>query len=244
MRKPMVGISSDLVTIDGHRFLAAGEKYLLPVAAIGARPRLLPSLGIESVEDLLDGLDGLVLTGAVSNIEPHHYGGGEEARCPPFDPARDATTLPLIEACLRRRMPLLAICRGMQELNVALGGSLHARVHEQPGRFDHRAAKGQPQELQYAASHDIRLTPGGILAGLAGSEMARVNSLHWQGIDRLAARLVVEATAPDGTIEAVRVGDAEGFTLGVQWHPEWRFAEDRLSQAIFGAFGSALRSPP
>jgi putative glutamine amidotransferase len=241
MRKPIIGVSTDRVTIDGHPFLATGEKYLLPLAAHGMRPRLLPSLGMESVEELLDGLDGLLLTGAVSNIEPHHYGGGAELLCPPVDPARDATTLPLIRGCLARSIPLLAVCRGLQEMNVALGGTLHPRIHEQAGRFDHRAATGQSHDLQYGPAHEVILTPGGVLAGLVGGPTSIiVNSLHWQGIDRLAPGLVVEARAVDGTIEAVRPEFAKNFALAVQWHPEWRFAENRISQALFSAFGKAV----
>jgi putative glutamine amidotransferase len=244
MRKPMIGVSTDLVTIDDHRFLATGEKYLLPITAIGARPRLLPSLpGQESVEDLLDGLDGLLLTGAVSNIEPRHYGGGAAEAVPPFDPERDATVLPLIVECLRRKLPLLALCRGLQEMNVALGGTLHPQVHEQPGRHDHRAVKDRPHEEQYAVRHKVRLTPGGLLAGLAeGRGEVMVNSLHEQAIDRLGRGLAVEATALDGTIEAVRVEKAGSFALGLQWHPEWHFAEDRFSQALFKAFAESLQA--
>jgi len=241
MRKPIIGVSTDLVTIDGHRFLATGEKYLPPLAAHGMRPRLLPSLGVESVDDLLDGLDGLLLTGAVSNIEPKQYGAGDDSLCPPFDPARDATTLPLVTACLARGIPLLAICRGLQEMNVALGGTLHPRVHEQAGRIDHRAAKGESHDVQYGPAHEVTLTPGGLLAGLAdGARVITVNSLHWQGIDRLAPGLLVEAKANDGTIEAVRPEFAKNFALAVQWHPEWRFAENRLSDALFAAFGRAV----
>lgn len=241
MRKPIVGVVTDRVTIDGHYFLAAGEKYLLPLLAIGARPRLLPSLGIESAAELLDGLDGLLLTGAVSNIEPHHYGGGEALACPPLDPARDGTSLALVTACLQARLPLLAICRGMQELNVALGGSLHPRLHELPGRLDHRAPYGQPHDLQYAPRHDVSLAENGVLAGLAGGARSiSVNSLHGQAIDLLADGLRIEAVAPDGTIEAVSIADAGSFAIGVQWHPEWRFAENDFSRALFDAFGRAL----
>jgi len=242
MRKPIIGVSADTHVIDGHRFHAAGEKYLAPIAAMGALPRIVPSLGPgERIEDLLQGLDGLMLTGAVSNVEPRHYGGGEELFCPPYDPDRDSTTLPLIHATLERGLPLLAICRGHQELNVAMGGTLHAKVHDQPGRFDHRAPKGEPHEVQYGPRHPVRLTPGGILAGLAGGrDTVMVNSLHWQAIDRLGQGLTAEAVAEDGTIEAVHVAGAKNFALGVQWHPEWRFAEDPFSLALFGAFSRAI----
>lgn len=241
-RKPIVGVSADVFVIEGHRFHAAGEKYLAPIVAMGALPRIIPSLTAgQSVDDLLQGLDGLLLTGSVSNVEPHHYDGGEEAICPPHDPARDATTLPLIRSVLARGLPLLAICRGHQELNVALGGSLFARVHEQPGRLDHRTPTADTHEVKYAPRHPIKLTKGGVLAGLAGGkETIMVNSLHGQAIDRLADSLAVEAVAEDGTIEAVRVKDAKNFALGVQWHPEWRFERDSFSVTLFGAFAKSL----
>jgi putative glutamine amidotransferase len=220
--------------------MAVGEKYLRPLIAIGARPRLLPALTSESAEDLLDGLDGLMLTGAISNIEPEHYGLGPDAQCPPLDPARDHTVLPLITACLARDLPLLAICRGLQELNVALGGSLHPRLHEVAGRLDHRAAEDLPQDQQYAPRHSIRLSRDGLLIGLNhGNETVMVNSLHGQGIDRLGRNLVVEAIAEDGTIEAVRVAGGN-FALGLQWHPEWNFTEIPLSLAIFDKFRQAI----
>jgi putative glutamine amidotransferase len=244
-RKPVIGVSTDSFVIDGHPFHASGQKYLLPLIAMGAIPRLIPSFGPgPDVGDLLQDLDGLLLTGAVSNVEPRHYGGGPESDCPPYDQARDSTTLPLILATLERGLPLLAICRGHQELNVALGGSLFARVHEQPGRLDHRAPKGDAHEVQYAPSHPVALTKGGFLAGLAGDkEVIMVNSLHWQAIDRLGQGLAVEAMAPDGTIEAVRVEAAKSFAIGVQWHPEWRFAEDEVSAALFAAFSAAVHRP-
>jgi len=242
-RKPVIGVSTDTFVIDGHTFHGSGQKYLLPLIAMGALPRLIPSFGPGSdVGDLLQDLDGVLLTGAVSNVEPRQYGGGPESDCPPYDPARDSTTLPLIQATLERGIPLLAICRGHQELNVALGGSLFARVHEQHGRLDHRAPKGDAHEQHYAPSHPVTLTNGGFLAGLAGDKATiMVNSLHWQAIDRLGSGLAVEAVAPDGTIEAVRVEGAKSFAIGVQWHPEWRFAEDDFSAALFAAFSDAVR---
>lgn len=240
--KPIVGVSADVFVMDGHRFHAAGEKYLAPIAAIGALPRIIPSLTAgQSSEDLLQGLDGLLLTGALSNVEPRHYDGDESAICPPYDPDRDSTTLPLIRAALGRGLPLLAICRGHQELNVALGGSLFARVHEQPGRLDHRTPAGDSHEVKYGPRHPVRLTKGGFLAGLAGDkDVIEVNSLHWQAIDRLADSLAIEAVAEDGTIEAVRVKGAESFAIGVQWHPEWRFEQDPFSMALFSAFAKSF----
>ena len=139
-------------------------------------------------------------------------------------------------------MPLLAVCRGYQELNVAYGGTLHQHLQEVPGRFDHREDKDKPLDVQYAPVHDMHLTPGGALEKLARTRTIKVNSLHSQGVDRVGDGLEVEATAPDGTVEGLRVRDAKAFALGVQWHPEWRFWENDFSTALFAEFGRALRA--
>ncbi len=167
-----------------------------------------------------------MLTGSVSNVATHHYGGPPDRPDSPQDLARDATTLPLIQAALSAGLPLFCICRGLQELNVALGGTLHTEVHRQPGRLDHRSLQGVPYEEKYGPRHPVLVTPGGRLAALVGPGPIAVNSLHWQAIDRPAERLVVEGRAPDGTIEAVSVRDAAGFALGVQWHPEFKPLEN------------------
>jgi len=183
-----------------------------------------------------------MLTGSPSNVEPHRYGGPASAEGTLHDAERDATTLPLIRAAIDMGVPLLGICRGFQELNVAFGGTLHQRVHEVPGMRDHREDKTAPVEVQYAKAHPVRLAPDGLLARIAGTDELRVNSVHGQGIDRLAPGLSVEATAPDGLVEAVRVDGAGAFALAVQWHPEWRFWEDSASAALFAAFGDAARA--
>jgi putative glutamine amidotransferase len=245
-RRPVIGIVADVKPIGPHPFHAVGEKYIDAVAhGAGAVPVLLPALApgvdlqaIAVLPQLLEPLDGLFLPGSVSNLAPRHYGAAESRDGQPRDPQRDAIALPLIRAALARGLPLLAVCRGMQELNVALGGTLRQQVHEEPGRIDHREPKDAPRRLQYAPAHGVQLAEGGVLRRLAGAPMALVNSLHAQGIDRLAPGLAVEATAPDGLIEAVRVTDA-AFALGVQWHPEWRFREDRLSTGILAEFGAA-----
>jgi putative glutamine amidotransferase len=244
-RRPVIGIVADVKQIGPHPFHAVGEKYINAVAhGAGAIPILLPATAAgEDLEAmgapaaLLELIDGLFLPGSISNVEPRHYSATEPLPML-HDPQRDATTLPLIRAALERGLPLLAVCRGHQELNVALGGTLHQFVHEQPGLMDHREPKDAPRRLQYAAAHGIQLAEGGLLRRIVGVPMALVNSIHAQGIDRLAPGLAVEATAPDGLIEAVRVEGA-GFALGIQWHPEWRFREDRLSVGIFAAFGAA-----
>ena len=192
---------------------------------------------------MLDQLDGLLITGSPSNLEPHHYGGPAAGAVGPSDPARDATTLPLIRQALARGVPLLAICRGLQELNVALGGTLHQEVHELPGRLDHRSDKTVAAEQRYAPAHEVSLTAGGMLqALLGGAARIEVNSLHGQAIDRLAPGLVVEARAPDGTIEAVAVRAAAAFALAVQWHPEWRVLDNPVSRRLYAAFGAACRA--
>lgn len=203
----------------------------------GGLPVLIPPLG-EAMLGLLDTVDGLMLTGSPSNVHPAHYAGGDSETPESHDPDRDRTTLPLIRAAIGRGIPLLAICRGIQELNVALGGTLIQRVHARPDRADHRG-KGDTLADRYAPAHPIAVT--GNLAGIVGAREIVVNSVHGQAIDQLAPGLVVEATAPDGTIEAVAMPSAPGWLLGVQWHPEWCFAENPHSVAIFRAFGDACR---
>jgi putative glutamine amidotransferase len=218
---------------------AAPRSYseaLIEVA--GAVPVLLPSLGAPMLA-ALDRLDGLLVNGSPSNVEPSRYGVAEDATPNDHDPARDDTTLPLIRAAIARGMPLLAICRGIQELNVALGGTLHQRVHEVAGRTDHREPPGTADE-QFALRHWI--TVSGSLAAVVGGRRMLVNSLHGQAIDRVAPDLVVEGEAEDGTVEAVRVAGASTFALGVQFHPEWHARTDPANGAIFRAFGDACRA--
>ncbi|MFT4257491.1 MAG: gamma-glutamyl-gamma-aminobutyrate hydrolase family protein [Pseudoxanthomonas sp.] len=240
---PLVGLPTDRKQIGAHPFLTAGEKYVRAVVE-GARatPVLLPSLQpVVSPDDWLDRLDGLLLTGAPSNIEPHHYTDQPSYPGNLHDPARDANTLPLIRLAVARGLPILAICRGFQETNVVLGGSLHQKVHEVPGMMDHREDPDAPLDVQYGPAHTVQLREGGLLAGIAGGSEAWVNSVHGQGIARLGEGLIVEATAPDGLIEAYR-GAGPGFLLGVQWHPEWRVAENPFYLGMFRAFGEACRN--
>lgn len=242
MLKPLIGIPACARKMGEHPFHVCGDKYVRAVSdGAGGVPLLIPALGNTlDMEDLVGRLDGLLVTGSPSNVEPQRYGGEPSEPGTLHDPDRDATTLPLILAALDMGVPLLGICRGFQELNVALGGSLHQRVHEIPGFTNHREDKSAPLPVQYGPAHRVRLTPGGLLAGLAnGTESVLVNSLHSQGLARLADGLSVEARAEDGLVEAVRVADAPAFALGVQWHPEWRFWEDPLSAALLRAFGAA-----
>lgn len=242
-RTPVVGLPSDRKQIGPHPFQAVGEKYVRAVVdGAGCLPVLLPSLNPPlDLEQLLDELDGLLLTGAYSNIEPHHYGDEPSWEGNEHDPARDANTLSLVKLAIRKQVPVLALCRGLQEVNVALGGSLHQRLHEISGFDEHREDKREPLGVQYAPSHPVRLAEGGLLARIAGQREVMVNSLHGQGIRDLGKGLVVEATAPDGLIEAVRLEDPGPFLLAVQWHPEWRVTENPFYFGIFQAFAVACR---
>lgn len=244
-RKPIIGIPADRRLLGSHWFHCVGEKYVAAVAeAAGATPILLPSLGADTaLEALLAACDGLFLTGSPSNVEPARYGGPASQPGTWHDPERDATTLPIIRAIVDAGLPLFAVCRGFQEMNVAYGGTLHQRIQELDGRLDHREKPDDPLELQYAPAHEVTLTPGGLFSTLAGAARTlTVNSLHAQGVDRLADGLVVEATAPDGIIEAFRVASAASFAVGVQWHPEWQVMTNDFSRALFGAFGDASRA--
>ncbi len=242
----LIGVTA-CVRPDRHDFHAVAEQYLRAVIdGADAIPVIVPALGDALDADaLLARLDGMLFTGSPTNVEPSRYGGEPPRATTLLDPRRDATTLTLIAKTLAAGLPLLAICRGMQELNVALGGTLHQHVEEVPGRIDHRAPQDRPMAERYGLAHEVALTPGGALASLAGgAARVRVNSLHGQGIDVLAPGLAVEANADDGTIEAVRVREARGFALGIQWHPEWLLGSDELARAIFAAFGAAARGAP
>lgn len=240
--RPIVGIPACRKFIEPHPYHVVGEKYITAVSvASECLPVVIPALGRGiDFDAVLDAVDGLMLTGSPSNVEPEHYGGPRFADTL-HDPHRDATTLPLISRAVERGVPVLAVCRGCQEMNVAFGGSLHQKVHEVPGFDDHREDKSQPLELQYAPAHRVTLARGGVLEKLAGTNSVEVNSVHGQGIDRLGNGLVIEATAKDGLVEAYRVDGADAFALAVQWHPEWRVMENDFSRALFAAFGDACR---
>ena len=242
-RKPIVGIPADRREYTGHPFHMAGEKYLAAIVrSVDAVPLIIPVLSeMLDVKALLRHVDGILLSGSYSNVEPHHYAGEPSDEGTLHDPHRDALTLPLIRLLLDNAVPLFAICRGYQEFNVAMGGSLYQKVNEVPGYHNHLDDPDDPLDVQYGPSHPIVLTEGGLLHGLTGQATATVNSLHEQGVAKLGDGLSVEAVADDGLVEAFRVEDAPAFNLGVQWHPEWRSTEDELSTAIFKAFGDACR---
>lgn len=235
----IVGIPTCNREVNGLPQYATPARYgAAVIGGVGALPVLLPPVGEELVA-VLDRLDGLLLSGSPSNVEPHYYGERHSLTPGRHDPQRDGTTLPLIRAALARGLPVLAICRGIQEMNVALGGTLFQQVQDLPGRMDHRGGPGTP-DYRYRPKHTVRLT--GQLARMVGKDEIAVNSSHEQAVDRPGEGLVVEAVATDGTIEAVRVASAPGWAFGVQWHPEWRYAENPDSVAIFQAFGEACRT--
>jgi len=242
-RKPIVGVPADCREYTGHQFHMVGEKYLLALTqAADVVPLMIPVLSEAlNLDTLLDHLDGILLTGSYSNVEPHHYGGEPSEDGTLHDPHRDAVTLPLARRVLDAGIPLFAICRGYQELNVAMGGTLHQKVHEVPGYNMHLENADDPIDVRYGPSHLVTLVEGGTLRGIMGEETVMVNSLHSQGVAQLADGLVVEAVADDGLVEAFRVDDTPGFNLAVQWHAEWRATENEFSTAMFKVFGDACR---
>lgn len=241
--QPFVAVACDVRTFERYRWHAAPEPYLrAAVEVAGVLPLLVPAFGpAVDVPDLLGRVDGVLLTGSKTNVHPTRYGAQPSPRHEPYDEDRDAISLPLIEAAIDAGVPLFAICRGLQELNVALGGSLATEIQERDGRDDHRAPESDEQDVRFAIRHTVSPKAGGALARIVGPEGIAVNSLHRQGVDRLSPRLAVEALAEDGTIEAVSVIDAPGFAVGVQWHPEYWAGTDTPSRQLFEAFGAAVR---
>ena len=241
--RPLIGIPADRRMVGLHPFHMAGEKYARAVLeAADALPLVIPAMAEElRLDDLLVRLDGILFAGSPSNVEPHHYQGSPSEPGTLHDPERDATTLPLIRKAVQAGVPILGVCRGFQEMNVAFGGTLHQKVHEVEGYSDHRDDESQPLEVQYGPAHDVTLEPGGLLRSLSQSDTLRVNSLHSQGVERLAPDLAVEARAPDGVVEAFRVPRARRFAVAVQWHPEWKVMDNPFSRALFAAFGAASR---
>jgi len=245
----VVGVIANNHVVE-NRFPAqiCGEKNLRAVAEVtGALPIVFAG-GPEmtDVAALLDIVDGIVLTGARANVHPTRFGIDPHVAHEPYDECRDAVALSLAEACVARGIPLLGICRGLQEMNVAFGGSLHPEIRELPGRMNHRMPRLENGEIHpdpkvvFAERHDVTLKPGGVFAQLFGCETIRVNSLHGQGIERPGERVVIEGIAEDGTIEAIRIAEAPGFALGVQWHAEYEAARNPINRALFTAFGDAV----
>ncbi|MGA7595666.1 MAG: gamma-glutamyl-gamma-aminobutyrate hydrolase family protein [Gallionella sp.] len=243
-RTPVVLLPADFRQLGDHPFHVVGHKYVdAVVQAAGAFPLAIPALGtLGEMAAALDVADGILLPGAISNVHPSHF--GQELHDPslPLDPGRDALTLRLIRAAVDAGIPLLGICRGLQEINVAFGGSLHQAVHENPGMSDHREAEAPSLEARYGQAHPVRTVANGKLAAITGCSEIMVNSLHGQGIDRLGDGLVAEAYAPDGLVEAISISGAKSFALAVQWHPEWNVMNVPAYLAVFRAFGEACRS--
>lgn len=244
MTQPLVAVSSDVKELENYKWHAATSVYLQAVfRGSNVMPVIIPSFGEQiDFDNLLDRVDGVVLTGSKSNVHPSLYGGEADEKNGPYDPDRDATTLPLIRKAIERGVPLLAICRGIQELNVALGGTLDTEIQEIEGRDDHRAPQSDVQDDRFAIRQDIHVKPGSCIERYLGKGVLRVNSIHRQAIGELATSLLPEAVAPDGTIEAVSVDGASGFAIGVQWHPEYWYDNDETSRRVFEAFGNAVRA--
>jgi putative glutamine amidotransferase len=251
MTKPVVGVIGNAQIVE-KRFAAqlVGERNLRAVAeAADALPLMFAGTpDITDLHALLDAVDGILLTGARANVHPTRFGHEEHPKHEPYDHGRDALALALIETCVARGVPLFGICRGFQEMNVAFGGSLHPEIRELPGRMNHRMTRLENGEIHpdltvvFADRHDVRLTPGGVFAKLLGAETIRVNSLHGQGILDPGKRVVVEGVAEDGTVEAIRIADAPGFALGVQWHAEYEAHRNPVNRKLFEAFGAALKA--
>ncbi|MEO6031331.1 MAG: gamma-glutamyl-gamma-aminobutyrate hydrolase family protein [Burkholderiaceae bacterium] len=237
--KPRVLVPACNRMLGQHSYHVAGREYIEAVRLAGCQPLVVPNALPDEIDGLLDLADGVLLTGSASNVHPRHFGQTVYDATLPLDEKRDASTLALIPSLLARGIPLLAICRGLQETNVALGGSLHQAIQAVEGRRDHRAPKSSDLEVRYGPVHEVRVEPGGELARLVVTPSFRVNSLHGQGVDRLAPGLRVEARAPDGQIEAFTVERAAGFNLCVQWHPEWQAAANPVSMHLLQAFGAA-----
>jgi putative glutamine amidotransferase len=242
MRRPLVGLTADLRTYNNSPMHVVGDKYARAVwEAAGCTPIIIPAMAeSQEVHDMLDSLDGLVFTGSPSNVHPARYGQEPHEKAEPYDELRDAMTFPLIDAALEKGLPSLFICRGFQELNAALGGTLHPRLHEVEGRMDHRMPKHDDPDVRYGLRHAMTFTPGGIFAGIAGATEIEVNSLHGQGIDRPAPGIEIEGLAPDGTPEAVSIRGAKRLAIGVQWHPEYKPLQNDFSTRLFRAFSEAV----
>ncbi len=245
MTRPVVGIIGNSYLLhDDYPVHAGGTMNSEAVACVAdAVPLLVPAdPNYLSVEELLEVCDGFVLTGGRPNVHPEEYGEAPTEAHGAFDRARDAITLPLVRACVERGQPFLAICRGFQEVNVAMGGTLHPEIRELPGRLNHRMPPDGTLEEKFALRHEVTFTENGPFHRLMGAQVVRTNTLHGQGILRPGKRVVIDGTAPDGTPEALYIEGAPGFSLGVQWHPEYNAACDPVSRPLFDAFGAAARA--
>ncbi len=243
MPQPLILVTADVKPVDGYDWHAAPSTYLKAVlSGANALPVILPSLGAEiDIDGVLDRVDGVLATGSRSNVNPQLYGEEATEANGPYDPDRDATTLPLLRRAIERGIPVFAICRGMQEMNVALGGTLLTEIQDMEGRADHRAPTSEDQQERFRIAHPIDIETGSQLHGVLGDEPVEVNSLHRQALGTLGKDMEVEARAEDGTIEAVSVRGAPGYVVATQWHPEFWVATDTPSRRLFQAFGDAAR---
>lgn len=249
-RKPIVGVIGSAYSVE-NRFAVqmTGERNLIALAEVaGALPLMFAGTPrVSDVAALLDAVDGILLTGARANVHPTRFGKPADAKYEPYDEARDAIAMAVSEAAVARGVPLFGICRGLQEMAVAFGGTLHPEIRELPGRMNHRMPRLANGEIHpdptvvFADRHEVRLLPDGALARMYGCDVIRVNSLHGQGIDTPGTRLVIEGEAEDGTIEAIRIADAPAFALGVQWHAEYDPQSNPVNRTLFEAFGRAIR---
>lgn len=242
LARPVVLLPACNRTLGKLAFHVAGRKYIDALRLAGTLPLVVPMVRQDELDDLIEAADGVLLTGSPANVHPRHFGETVLDESLPLDPQRDDWTLPLIPRLVAAGVPLFAICRGFQEVNVALGGSLHQAVHSVPGLHDHRDDESLPLDEQYGPAHRVRIQQGGLLASLLGPGDIQVNSLHGQGVNRLAVGLRVEALAPDGLVEAFSVEGSSTFSLGVQWHPEWQAARNPVSMKLFEAFGAACQA--
>ena len=243
-RKPLVWLPAchrnlDLDDPGGYTVLA--DRYAAAVTELGLQPVLFPMAEAEDIPCLLPLVDGVLLTGSPSNVEASHF-GATALPTDLLDPRRDKLTMHLVRAALVGAVPLFGVCRGLQEINVALGGTLHQTLHERSGMMDHREPESDDLAVQFAERHEVLLEPGSAFAEWAGTSRAMVNSLHGQGINRLGEGLVAEARAPDGLVEGVRVLGAPAFAYGVQWHPEWRHRQHPFYERTLEAFAAACRA--
>ena len=245
MQRPVVGIISNFNLLhDEYPVHAGGLMNSAAIAEVSeCMPLLIPSdPRLVSVAELLDQCDGFLLTGGRPNVHPEEYGEAATAAHGDFDRARDAVALPLVRACVERGQPVFGVCRGFQEVNVAMGGSLYPEIRELPGRMNHRMPPDGTLDEKFELRHTVSFTEGGRFHQLMGEQSVLTNTLHGQGIKRPGARIVIDGHADDGTPEAIYVKDAPGFTLSVQWHPEYRADQDPVSRKLFGAFGDAARA--
>ncbi len=242
--RPLVGLPSDTYEKDGFQFHSLGDKYVRALTDVAdVEAVMIPnSIDADNLDGLLHHFDGVLMTGAVSNVHPPHYGEEPTLDHEPYDHHRDAVTLKLILRVIDRGIPLFCICRGFQELNVAMGGSLEAELQRVDGRLDHRAQKSDDIDVRYGPRHSIDIRKGGLLHHLLGKSETMVNTIHRQGIKKLGEGLNIEATAPDGIVEAVSVKGAKAFAFATQWHPEFKAADNPDSVKLFKAFGDAVRA--